>query len=49
MGAESSANGVTIVAALASETPSRFARAVRERAGASLRARRAASSAGKRT
>src|SRR5215510_14313230 len=48
MGTESSGNGVTIVAASASETPSRCARAVRERMGASPRARRAASSAGRR-
>ena len=46
MGEESSGSGVTIVAASASETPSRCARAVRERVGASPRARRAASSAG---
>src|SRR5262245_48728329 len=39
----------TTVAASASATPSRCARAVRERAGASPRARSAASSAGKRT
>jgi hypothetical protein len=45
----SSTGGVTTVAASASETPSRWARAVRERAGASPRARSAASSAGKRT
>ena len=49
MGAESSGSGVTIVAAAASETPSRWARAVRERAGASPRARSAANSTGKRT
>jgi hypothetical protein len=48
-GADSSSSGVTTVAASASETPSRCARAVRERAGASPRARSAASSAGKRT
>ena len=48
-GAGSSASGVTTVAASASETPKRCARAVRERAGASPRARSAASSAGKRT
>ena len=48
-GAGSSSSGVTTVAASASETPSRCARAVRERAGASPRVRRAASSAGKRT
>ncbi len=45
----SSSSGVTTVAASASETPSRCARAVRERAGASPRARSAASSAGRRT
>src|SRR5712691_4520709 len=45
MGASSSASGVTTVAASASETPSRWARAVRERAGASPRVRSAASSA----
>jgi len=49
MGAESSGSGVTIVAAAASETPSRCARAVRERAGASPRARSAANNVGKRT
>ena len=48
-GAGSSARGATTVAASASETPSRWARAVSERAGASPRARSAASSAGKRT
>jgi hypothetical protein len=48
-GTSSSSSGVTTVAASASETPSRCARAVRERAGASPRVRRAASSAGKRT
>ncbi len=48
-GTGSSASGVIAVAASASETPSRCARAVRERAGASPRARRAASSAGKST
>ena len=42
-------SGVTTVAASASETPKRCARAVRERAGASPRARNAASNAGKRT
>src|SRR6266478_5226022 len=42
-GAGSSASGVTTVAAAASETPSRCASAVRERAGASPRVRRAAS------
>jgi len=48
-GASSSSSGATTVAASASETPSRCARAVRERAGASPRARSAASSAGRRT
>jgi hypothetical protein len=47
--AGSSSSDVTTVAASASETPSRCARAVRERAGASPRLRSAASSAGKRT
>src|SRR5215470_12284882 len=45
----SASRGVATVAASASERPSRWARAVRERAGASPRAHRAASSAGKRT
>src|SRR6266702_2479021 len=44
-----SSSGAPMVAASASETPSRWARAVRERAGASPRARSAASSAGRRT
>ncbi len=48
-GAGSSANGATTMAASASEMPIRCARAVRERARASPRARSAASSAGKRT
>src|SRR5678815_2095411 len=48
-GAGTSSRGTTTVAASASETPSRWARADRERAGASPRARSAASSAGKRT
>jgi len=48
-GVASSACDVTTVAAAASETPRRWARAVRERAGASPRARNAARSAGKRT
>src|SRR5712691_8116204 len=48
-GGGSSARGVTTVAASASETPSRWARAVRERAGASPRVRSAASSTGKST
>ena len=47
-GVASSACGVTTVAASASATPSRWAKAVSERAGASPRARSAASSAGKR-
>jgi hypothetical protein len=46
-GADAS-SGATTVAASASETPSRWARAVRERAGASPRGRRAASRAGNR-
>src|SRR6266705_2294417 len=45
----SSPSDVTTVAASASETPQRCARAVRERAGASPRARSAASNAGRRT
>jgi hypothetical protein len=49
IGGGSSARGVTTVAASASETPKRWASAVRERAGAAPRARRAASSAGSRT
>ncbi len=48
-GAGSSSSRPTPVAASASETPRRWARAVRERAGASPRARSAASSAGKST
>src|SRR5262244_757844 len=48
-GVGSSASGVTSVAASASATPSRWARAVSERAGASPRLRRAARSTGKRT
>jgi hypothetical protein len=49
-GGGSSTSGVTTVsAAAAAETPSRCARAVRERAGASPRVRNAASSTGKRT
>ena len=48
-GAGSSSSGTTMVAASASATPRRYARAVSERAGASPRARSAASSAGKRT
>ena len=48
-GASSSSSGTTTVAASASEPPRRWARAVRERAGASPRARRAARSTGSRT
>ena len=48
-GAGSSSSGVTTVAAAASETPRRWARAERERAGASPRVRSAASNAGNRT
>jgi hypothetical protein len=48
-GTSASSGGATTVAAAASETPSRCARAVRERAGASPRARSAANSTGKRT
>ena len=48
-GVASSTCGVTTVAASASATPRRWARAVRERAGASPRARSAASNAGYRT
>src|SRR5262245_7772796 len=48
-GAVSSARGATRGAASASETPSRCAKAVRERAGASPRARSATSSVGRRT
>jgi hypothetical protein len=48
-GAGSSASGTTTVVASASETPRRWARAVRERAGASPRARSAASNTGNRT
>src|SRR5215471_1312186 len=47
-GTGSSASGVTTVTASASATPSRCARADSERAGASPRARRAASNAGNR-
>jgi hypothetical protein len=49
MGVGSSSSGATTMAAAASETPSRWARAHRERAGASPRGRRAASSPGRRT
>src|SRR6266571_1662728 len=48
-GAGASSSGTTTVAASASETPSRWAKAVRERVGTSPRARSAASSAGRRT
>src|SRR5713101_7177601 len=48
-GAGASSSGTTTVAASASETPSRWARAGRERAGASPRVCRAASRAGKST
>jgi hypothetical protein len=48
-GASASSRGVTTVAASASEMPSRWAKAVRERAGASPRARRVARRTGKRT
>ena len=48
-GGDSSASGVTTVAASASVTPSRWARAASERAGASPRVRSAASSTGKST
>ena len=49
LGADSTSNAPTKEAAAASAPPKRWARAVRERAGASPRVRRAASSAGKRT
>jgi len=48
-GAAAFSSGATTVAASASETPSRCARALRERAGASPRVRRAARSTGSRT
>jgi pyruvate/2-oxoglutarate dehydrogenase complex dihydrolipoamide acyltransferase (E2) component len=48
-GAGASSSGPTTVAASASETPKRCARAVRERAGASPRVRSAARRAGRRT
>ena len=48
-GVGSSSSGTTTVAASASETPRRWARADSERAGASPRVRRAASNAGNRT
>src|SRR6266852_1348614 len=47
--AGASSSGTTTGAASASETPRRWARAVRERVGASPRVRSAASSAGKST
>src|SRR5678815_5342524 len=47
-GTGSSANELTTEGASASVTPSRWARAARERAGASPRVRRAANSAGRR-
>ena len=48
-GADSSSSGVTTVAAAASETPRRWARAARERAGVSPRVRSAASNTGNKT
>ena len=48
-GASASSSGVTTETASASETPSRWARALRERAGASPRVRRAVSSTGRST
>jgi hypothetical protein len=48
-GTASSSRGMTTGTASPSETPKRCARAVRERVGASPRARRAANNAGKRT
>src|SRR5262245_34247888 len=48
-GAGSSSSGTTTIVASASETPRRWASAVRERAGASPRARSAASSTGRST
>src|SRR5215471_10259407 len=47
--AGASSSGVTTVAASAVETPRRWARALRERAGASPRLRRAVSSTGRST
>src|SRR5215510_10734336 len=47
--ADAASNEPTTEAASASETPSRWARAVRERVGASPRVRRAANRAGRRT
>ena len=49
LSAGSSSSGVTTVAASASETPKRCARAVRERVGASPRVRSAARRTGRRT
>src|SRR6266446_6342074 len=48
-GAAASSSGATTVAASASETPRRWARVLRERAGASPRVRRAVSSTGRST
>ena len=48
-GTGASSSGVPPVAVSTSETPSRWARALRERAGAAPRVRRAASSTGRRT
>src|SRR5215475_12772636 len=48
-GAGSSSNALTTEAASPSVTPSRWARALMERAGASPRVRRATNSAGRRT
>ena len=48
-GAGASSSGVTTVATSASETPGRWARAVRERVGASPRVRSVANSTGRRT
>src|SRR5712692_3325502 len=48
-GGRSSSTGITTVAASASDTPNRCARAVRDRVGASPRARSAASNTGRRT
>ena len=49
MSTGASSGRMTTVAASASETPSRWAKAVRERAGASPKVRSAASSTGKST
>jgi hypothetical protein len=48
-GAAASSSGATTMAASASETPRRWARAVRERAGASPKVRRGVSSTGRST